>query len=148
MASGGLSPLRFVDFQLFPPTKHNLLIARFEASPRLCALRRELWSLCTAAGVGLADDGDWVPHVTLGKFRATKAQVGQLTCAGLEDRLAADDNGGGDYDRVIPSVPDVRYVPFEITLVGEQPKRVPLSWTWDLQDERRGEPEVQDERDA
>ena len=131
--------LRFVDFQLFPPSKHNLLIARFEAPPHLRALRQELWGLCTAAGVGVADDEDWVPHVPLGKFRATKAQVRQLSCRGLAERLEADDNGGGDHDRVIPSVRDVACVPFELMLVGEQPKREPLSWTWELRRAEREE---------
>ena len=117
-------------FELFPPGKRNLLVARFVAPVRLCALRKELWELCTAAGVALADDGEWIPHVTLGKFRATKAQAGRLTCAGLVERLA-DADDGGDQDRTIGPVVGMRCGASGTMLVGEQPRRAPLCWKWD-----------------
>ena len=124
--------LQFVAFELFPPTKNNLLIARFEAPMRLRMLRHELWEICRAAGVAKSDDSEWLPHVTLGKFRASKAQTGRLTCVGLVQRLDENDTSASD-DRVIPSVPDVCCRAFGVVLIGEQPKRAPLSWSWNLQ---------------
>eukprot|EP00308_Calcidiscus_leptoporus_P012789 CAMPEP_0119402978 /NCGR_PEP_ID=MMETSP1334-20130426/143154_1 /TAXON_ID=127549 /ORGANISM="Calcidiscus leptoporus, Strain RCC1130" /LENGTH=219 /DNA_ID=CAMNT_0007426917 /DNA_START=140 /DNA_END=799 /DNA_ORIENTATION=- len=104
-------------FELFPPGKRNLLVARFVAPARLCALRHELWELCRAQ-----------PHVTLGKFRATRAQVERLSCMGLVERLAEADGGRNS---VILTNIGMECNAIGTMLVGEQPKRASLSWKWD-----------------
>ena len=93
--------LEFRGLQLFPPGKHNLVVAVFQASDGLRELQHTVKRLALAAGIADSDSvrrqqrhpgaqqqqqevgnvelsGHWVPHVTLGKVKAPKASVGEV----------------------------------------------------------------------
>mmetsp|Transcript_9601 Transcript_9601/g.11155 ORF Transcript_9601/g.11155 Transcript_9601/m.11155 type:complete len:233 (+) Transcript_9601:343-1041(+) len=130
--------LELTGFDLFPPTKCNLLVAKFTAPPMLQALRRELWQILLAAGgkqgtCAMTDDSEWIPHVTLGKFKASSTQIGLLKCSGLKDRfmrssVVSDRDGKDDRVNVDDGVPVKG-----ISLRGERPKRIWLDWDWDFE---------------
>jgi len=104
--------LEFKSFELFPPDKQNLIIAHFEAPPTLQALRKALWNVCLKYGVAVKDDEDWMAHVTLGKIKATKAQVCRVTCAALP----------------APAFPAGSLKPLGLTLLGARPRQAWLDW--------------------
>jgi len=104
--------LEFKAFELFPPEKMNLIIARFEAPPFLRELRQFTWAICLKYGVAMKDDEDWMPHITLGKIKATKAQVGHVSCHSL----------------VAPTLDGAALQPLGLTLLGSRPKQVWLDW--------------------
>jgi ribA/ribD-fused uncharacterized protein len=115
------APLTFQCFDLFPPGKQNLVVARFQASAPLLDLRSKILELCREAGVSLPSsffsliegEGSWNPHVTLGKIRASRQEVGQASCNG--SRLQA----------LSPRLPAQ---PMGLTLLGEHPPRVSCDW--------------------
>merc|ERR1719440_2033434 len=75
--------LVFKGFDLFPPEKMNLIIARFDAPEFLQSLRFAMWQACLKYDVAVKDDSEWMAHITLGKIRATKAQVGMVSCTNM-----------------------------------------------------------------
>lgn len=95
-ASAG-TPLAFQGFELFPPGKMNLVVARFEASAELIHLRNEVLDVCRKQGKSfpscyfsqIEDEGIWSPHVTLGKIKATREDVGRASADGRELRALA-----------------------------------------------------------
>eukprot|EP00747_Dinoflagellata_sp_TGD_P210761 gnl/TRDRNA2_/TRDRNA2_84018_c0_seq2.p1 gnl/TRDRNA2_/TRDRNA2_84018_c0~~gnl/TRDRNA2_/TRDRNA2_84018_c0_seq2.p1 ORF type:complete len:220 (+),score=42.91 gnl/TRDRNA2_/TRDRNA2_84018_c0_seq2:68-727(+) len=113
------APLVFSGFELFPPGKMNLVVARFEAPEVLLHLHAAVLEACKKHGASipssvwhrLAGDGAWTPHVTLGKIRATRAQIGKASCDGLHD-LA----------------PVRMATPCGLTLLGERPPRAWCDW--------------------
>lgn len=114
------APMTFSEFMLFPPGKMNLVIARFEPSEPLLQLRRavlsrakEQPSLPKTLFDLLEEDGDWMPHVTLGKIRATKAQIGKLSCARTPWQNLA---------------PAAAALPQGLTLLGDRPPRAWCDW--------------------
>eukprot|EP00913_Durusdinium_trenchii_P016930 g15915.t1 len=106
-----IEELPFNRFELFPPGKQNLVIARFFAPKRLVRLRRQLWRSCLQRKAALKVDDEWLPHVTLGKLQASKAQVGQVDCRRLE-----------------ALVPQKRLMVEGVTLLGLRPKQLWLDW--------------------
>lgn len=114
------APLEFLHFELFPPGKLNQVAARFAATPSLRLLRagvleqlrRLAPSLPRRFWAGIEEEGDWLPHVTLGKLTgATAAEIGRLSCHGpLQARAPSAARAQG------------------LTLLGEPPKRVWLDW--------------------
>merc|ERR550537_1975729 len=82
--SSTIDPLAFRGFELFPPGKSNLVVACFEPSPALIELRHAVLRRIRKCGLSLPKslfamlegEGAWMPHVTLGKIRASKAQIG------------------------------------------------------------------------
>jgi len=113
------APMAFRGFELFPPEKSNLVVARFDATGPLETLRQAVLRACQAHGRSLPQslwqqlegEGAWVPHVTLGKIAATRANVGRVSCGGL----------GG----LAPTRPAR---PCGLTLLGERPKRLWCDW--------------------
>mmetsp|Transcript_13104 Transcript_13104/g.30618 ORF Transcript_13104/g.30618 Transcript_13104/m.30618 type:complete len:284 (-) Transcript_13104:32-883(-) len=74
-------PLHFRGFELL---RSDLLIARFRAPDALLKLRKAVWRTCGAFGVTFPDSL-WIPHVRLGRIRASKPQLARLQLS----RLAA-----------------------------------------------------------
>jgi len=113
-------PLRFCGFELFPPGKMNLVVARFEATDPLRTLRSRVLAVCKEKGVSfpvsyfasIEGEGAWTPHVTLGKIRATRTEVGQASCGGGISALAI----------TRPAKP------LGITLLGARPPRAWCDW--------------------
>mmetsp|Transcript_4082 Transcript_4082/g.11472 ORF Transcript_4082/g.11472 Transcript_4082/m.11472 type:complete len:212 (-) Transcript_4082:13-648(-) len=109
--------LSFRCFEFFPPTKMNLIAACFDPSPGLLKLREAMVRRTKACGVSLPGtllaqlEEPWWPHVTLGKVRATKAQIGQLSCGRLQTLAPPG-----------PSRPQ------GLTLLGETPPRAWCDW--------------------
>ena len=79
--------LMFVGLRLFPPGKNNLIVAEYAAPGWLSLLQAEVERIAAEHSVGTSDSvrrdpaancaaAQWVPHVTLGKIRATRATVG------------------------------------------------------------------------
>jgi 2'-5' RNA ligase len=79
--------LSFSGLDVFPPGKRNLVIARFDATERLRALRAEVIVLARGLGGELGDlaarDLDWSPHCTLGKVYASKAVVADVAARAI-----------------------------------------------------------------
>lgn len=115
--------LDFVQFELFPPGKVNQVAALFRPSRPLVELRHALlerlrWcvpSLPARFWSDIRDDGEWLPHITLGKIGATTEQIGRLSC-------------GSALCRIAPARARSR----GLTLLGELPKRAWLNWLEDL----------------
>lgn len=115
------TPLVFQGFELFPPGKMNLVVARFQPSESLLALRQSILDLCHESGVSLpasffsliAGEGAWSPHVTLGKIRASREAVGRASCQGAEFQALA---------------PRRSAIPLGLTLLGERPPRAWCDW--------------------
>ena len=101
--------LRYAGMALFPPGKLNLVVALFDAPPTLHATHARVADVCTGHGVersGSArrqlaetaaerNNARWRPHVTLGKIRASKSDVGQVGQM-MIDRVEAGGEGGGN----------------------------------------------------
>lgn len=112
--------LAFRGFELFPPEKMNLVVARFEATPPLLRLRDRVLGACREHGVSLPrsffkmieGEGAWSPHVTLGKIRATRGEVGKASCGGLGLRALSPGPAR----------------PLGLTLLGERPPRAWCDW--------------------
>mmetsp|Transcript_5699 Transcript_5699/g.10202 ORF Transcript_5699/g.10202 Transcript_5699/m.10202 type:complete len:302 (+) Transcript_5699:1-906(+) len=104
--------LTFKGLELFPPEKMNLIIAHFETPGLLQELRTAAWRICLKYGVALKDDEEWMAHVTLGKLRATKAQVGRVSCRSIAS----------------PAFAAGSLKPLGLTLLGARPKQVWLDW--------------------
>lgn len=118
---GVADALRFRCFELFPPEKMNLVVARYEATPSLLQLRKRILESCKQLGMSfpssyftlIAGEGGWNPHVTLGKIRASRAEIGKASCRGVALHALA------------PAGP---LHPQGLTLLGEQPPRVRCDW--------------------
>eukprot|EP00746_Dinoflagellata_sp_MGD_P112156 gnl/MRDRNA2_/MRDRNA2_49116_c0_seq1.p1 gnl/MRDRNA2_/MRDRNA2_49116_c0~~gnl/MRDRNA2_/MRDRNA2_49116_c0_seq1.p1 ORF type:complete len:587 (+),score=114.43 gnl/MRDRNA2_/MRDRNA2_49116_c0_seq1:77-1837(+) len=124
VAAAGASaaaPLAFRGFELFPPTKSNLIVACFEPSPFLVELRNAVLRRVRECGLSLSKslftmlegDGAWMPHVTLGKIRASKAQIGGVSCSHAA------------FHSLGPTAPAL---PKGLTLLGERPPRAWCNW--------------------
>mmetsp|Transcript_57133 Transcript_57133/g.105641 ORF Transcript_57133/g.105641 Transcript_57133/m.105641 type:complete len:254 (-) Transcript_57133:49-810(-) len=72
-----------LQFRGFEVWRGDLLIARYQASAKLMQLRKAAWRLCGTFGVS-CPDALWIPHVRLGRIRATKPQLARLPLAKLE----------------------------------------------------------------
>mmetsp|Transcript_64103 Transcript_64103/g.181996 ORF Transcript_64103/g.181996 Transcript_64103/m.181996 type:complete len:230 (+) Transcript_64103:67-756(+) len=115
------APLVFQGFELFPPQKCNLVVARFAAPRALLELREAVLAACKVHGVALPAslwsllerEGAWSPHATLGKIGASRARVGGCSCRGLARSLPAAPAGAR---------------PLGLTLLGERPKRAWCDW--------------------
>ena len=70
--------IRFRDLVLFPPGKNNLIVAVFDAPPELHALQASITQMAASSGIRSTCE-PWLPHVTLGKIRASKALVDQTS---------------------------------------------------------------------
>eukprot|EP00656_Telonema_subtile_P041066 TRINITY_DN4616_c0_g1_i4.p1 TRINITY_DN4616_c0_g1~~TRINITY_DN4616_c0_g1_i4.p1 ORF type:complete len:197 (-),score=45.90 TRINITY_DN4616_c0_g1_i4:557-1147(-) len=77
--------MTFDGLDLFPPGKTNLIVAKFAAPPGLVALQKEMVRLASAHGISgsksqwrLLEETCWTPHCTLGKLRASSAEVASL----------------------------------------------------------------------
>jgi 2'-5' RNA ligase len=75
--------MQFAGLEFFPPAKRNLVVARFVPSAGLARLRAAVVAAAADAGVvsaaAVAAEGAWLPHATLGKLRASKADLAKLT---------------------------------------------------------------------
>jgi 2'-5' RNA ligase len=75
----GDSPLVFDALELFPPTKRNLLIAKYRIAGEKLAALRKLQIACYDLGLVSkvehenSQSMDFVAHITLGKFRGMRA---------------------------------------------------------------------------
>jgi len=80
-AAATSSALEFERLELFPPTKRNLLVARYKIAGRNLEAVRKLQAECFGLGMvsmeeeeGRLKGEEFVAHVTLGKFRGMKAE--------------------------------------------------------------------------
>ncbi|KAK3267555.1 hypothetical protein CYMTET_23894 [Cymbomonas tetramitiformis] len=104
--------LTFQNLSLFPPGKNNLIVAHFDAPRTLRDLRQAVYALCLEAGVAVTGDDEWAAHVTLGKIKATRAQLGKVSLHNVAT--------------IAPELPDL--LAQGIILLGAQPKQAGLSW--------------------
>lgn len=115
------TPMAFLGFELFPPEKMNLVVARFEPSSSLLQLREAILQACREHGLSLpssfyaliAGEGAWTPHVTLGKIRASREELGRASCSG---------------DALFALRLRERAHPRGLTLLGEKPPRAWCDW--------------------
>jgi len=115
------APLEFIGFELFPPQKRNLVVARFKTTDALLRLRDAMFASLRTQGISMPasfftlieGEGAWSPHVTLGRIRASKAQIGSASC-----------NTTG-LSTLAPSKP---LQPHGLTLLGERPPRAYCDW--------------------
>lgn len=140
-----ITRLQFQAFELFPPEKMNLVVARFAPTEPLLNLRSEVLDLCHSQGISMPSsffsliegEGAWSPHVTLGKIRASRAEVGLASCSNAALQALA---------------PTVAATPLGLTLLGERPPRAWCDWDTPLvfeedEDEVAGEDEAEAERE-
>lgn len=116
-ATVDVAPLTFEGFELFPPGKMNLIVARFVAPQQLRRLRDSVWRTCLEHGVAIKDDDEWMPHVTLGKLSATKSQVSRVSCRQLTPLAQS-----------MTKAPRQAMTPLGLTLLGSRPKQAWLDW--------------------
>lgn len=101
-----------LDFVPDTITTWQLLVLNFPAFFRVL-----FPSLPSSPGPPEIDD-EWLPHVTLGKLQASKAQLGGVTVAALEE-----------------FAPKLPIMVQGLTLLGTRPKQLWLDWaTWALGD--------------
>ena len=127
--------LRLNGISVFPPGKSNLLCATFHAPVRLHELQRLVEEGAHSAGIRSSGSqaqleyGGWVPHVTLGKVRASKAAVegaasGAARCVwhlcghGVDEGVGAFAPVHGVMDSLLAAPVD------GLSLCGEQPKQL------------------------
>lgn len=131
--------LAFQGFELFPPGKMNLVVARFQASPALAELRDAVIDICRAQGKSLPlsyfslieGEGAWSPHVTLGKIKASRGDVGRASCVGKALLAFAPQRGA---------------MPVGLTLLGDRPEgKKWCDWTGPLAFGPPPEPEAVDD---
>ena len=131
--------MRLVGFDVFPPGKNNLVVARFEVPMWLRELQKRVEEEAHAAGLGVSDShakaihGAWVPHVTLGKVRANRTQV-----VDAASRAAAHawlvcgrgvDEGHGEFAPIHGLLDSLKMALADrLTLCGEQPKQLWIDW--------------------
>lgn len=131
--------LEFTGLELFPPGKNNLVVAVFRPSPGLSALQAAVEVHVRKAGVPDSDSARraddhfddrtgvqasaWVPHVTLGKIKASRAHVDsagrQLLARCQQDAAhriarASENHGAHTVERVV--------------LLGAMPRRRWCDW--------------------
>ncbi|CAE7249769.1 Msh2 [Symbiodinium sp. CCMP2592] len=111
----GLStPMAFKGFEIFG--KMNVVVATFDAPQSMLDLRDRVLQACLkdpsfppAFIKLLKEQVEWIPHITLGKIRATRAQLSSVSCRRLRASLKAAQPKG-------------------LTMLGERPKRARLDW--------------------
>lgn len=83
---------KFVGLEFFPPTKNNLIVARFEVSKEVL---KNVLSIKTQIRDTLGyqiDMDQLIPHVTLGKFSLSKSDLAELISKGsLHDIKVSED---------------------------------------------------------
>ncbi|CAE7429333.1 unnamed protein product [Symbiodinium natans] len=114
LAEGLTAPMAFRGFEVFG--KMNVIVATFDAPKAMLDLRERVLQACfqdfgfpDTLHKLLKEQVVWIPHVTLGKIRATRAQLGALSTKRLRASLATAQPKG-------------------LTLLGERPLRVRLDW--------------------
>jgi len=111
----GLStPMAFKGFEIFG--KMNVVVATFDAPQSMLDLRDRVLQACLkdpsfppAFIKLLKEQVERIPHITLGKIRATRAQLSSVSCRRLRASLKAAQPKG-------------------LTMLGERPKRARLDW--------------------
>ncbi|CAE7609794.1 unnamed protein product [Symbiodinium necroappetens] len=111
----GLSaPMAFKGFEIFG--KMNVVVATFDAPQSMLDLRDRVLQACLkdpsfppAFVKLLKEQVEWIPRITLGKIRATRAQLSSVSCRRLRASLKAAQPKG-------------------LTMLGERPKRARLDW--------------------
>lgn len=99
--------LQFEAFELFPPTKRNLLIAKYAVQGEELKAVRKLQAECFAAGFVSDEEhnqrleSEFVAHVTLGKFRGMKADQS----SGVQKAISMVNNHIGTEEREALELP-------------------------------------------
>lgn len=149
---GSHMALEIDKFELFPPDKQNLVIARLKFASR----KEEIWArrlylhvhdACAKMGVKLRgapqncgqtceavvieNSFSFQPHITLGKIRTDKTSLGAVTLRLLNGSLCADSPANGP-SLGLPTLDDGsvdRGVKIAgISMGGQPPKRVYFDW--------------------
>jgi 2'-5' RNA ligase len=88
VASSGTSTLEFEALELFPPSKRNLLIAKYHIKDAYLDPLRKLQVACFELGLVSKEEHttsqttDFIAHITLGKFKGMKsAQISSVNKA-------------------------------------------------------------------
>ena len=136
---------------VFPPGKSNLIVARFDVPRDLRELEQVVARSARAAGISVpsssrageleveeGDENDWVPHVTLGKVRASRDAV-QGAGMRAADRVwqmcgCGTDEGVGPFAPRHGLLNALLAAPLDgLVLCGEQPKQAWIDWKHTLQ---------------
>ena len=84
--------IKYTGLDLFPPTKSNLIIAKFRVDPLLDKMYQKIVS----ASIPLLGEEtsklnvEWIPHCTLGKLRAPKTIVADIGNKVIKDMVGKD----------------------------------------------------------
>jgi len=99
--------------ELFGPDRSHL-IARFRASSQLMSLRRAIWRSCKEFGTAFPD-ARWDPHIRLGRIKASRGQLRQVSLSKLPTELS-----------------QLAIAPSGLTLLGTQPQDPYCDCNWDI----------------
>lgn len=82
--------IRFKSLETFPPEKNNLIVAKFDVSPFLINIQRLVLTLTEKMEVDTFKqtallNQDWIPHITLGKIRASKSTVAGVGSSAIQN---------------------------------------------------------------
>jgi len=108
-ADAATAPITLCGLELYPPDR-SLVVARFKVPETLMSLRKAVWRVCREHKVAFPD-AIWMPHVVIGRIRATRGQVNHVSCA-----------------RLSGLAPRHTTRPLGLTLTGGRPKSVQCDW--------------------
>lgn len=65
--------MKFIGYELFPPNKRNIIIARYSCSQEFLKKIKEIIQIIeNESGVRISDMNNFEPHITLGKITNTE----------------------------------------------------------------------------
>ena len=109
--------IKYTGLYLFPPSKSNLIIAKFRVDPLLDKMYQKI----VAASIPLLGEEtsklnvEWIPHCTLGKLRAPKTLVTDIGNKVIKDMVRKDIK--------------LEDAPIDgLLMCGERPKQIWIDW--------------------
>jgi 2'-5' RNA ligase len=76
---------KFIGLELFPPKKHNLVVARFACSKDMTTRIRDMANIIdTVAETNIDKFHNFIPHITLGKINLSEVKDDTLETSSLE----------------------------------------------------------------
>jgi len=117
--------LHFESLELFPPTKTNLIVAKFAVSAELRRLQMQVLELARMHGIGGSDsqrqqlygDDSWTPHCTLGKLQAPSSSVARVGERVIKQLSIEMDGATGTGLVMCGAVPKQRWLDWDNSLL-------------------------------
>jgi 2'-5' RNA ligase len=134
--------LQFTGFDIFPPEKSNLIVAKFDASPELFEIQSRVELLTSDLQIGNSGSlrrmvelnsgkcGKWQPHCTLGKIRAPKHLVADVGRKAIEqiDRSSISRNGAACDPSSLQSSSCHHIIVQGLEMSGYMPRQQWIDW--------------------